>query len=359
MKFVIEIWQLGKLLELLNESGRVNLNPEYQRNAIWSLQVQRHLVNTILSGMPIPAFFLRKLSGSRFEMVDGQQRSRAIKNFFNNIEVRSGSGVGEFFKELKKEEQLAFLNYSVSIVMLDETVSDVQVRDFYVLVNSSGLKLNKAELRKAEYHSTKLLALCSELSNKPIFTKLKLFTLKSSDRMNDIDFLSELLTYLLEGITDKKKTVDSVYKGDIDETQVAVLRDQFLQIIDVISKLDDIVPLAETRLAQKADFYTLFGFIHENTALAFENIQKMYELIIKLDDEISPSQEDCVPLREYALACVSQSNSKAAREKRSEFFTCMFLNKEIEPTRDQLDVASFIRGNIIRANGYTLVEAVR
>ena len=356
MKYVIEVWKLGKLLELLNEPGRVNLNPEYQRNAIWSLPVQRHLIDTILGGMPIPSFFLRKLSGSKFEMVDGQQRSRAIKNFFNNTEVRSGEG--KWFRELKAEEQLEFLNYSVSVVMLEETVNDSQVRDFYVLVNSSGIKLNKAELRKAEYHNTRLLSLCSELASTPIFMKLKLFTQKSSDRMNDIDFVSELITYLIEGITDKKITVDNVYKGDIEEHQVGVLRQEFVRIVGEISKLDDIYPIAETRLAQKADFYTLFGFIHDNEHLEGENIRKMYALIIKLDEDISPSQEKCEPLKDYALACVSQSNSRTAREDRLEFFTNMFLNKNIEPNHEQLAVASFIKGNVVRVNGYTMVDAV-
>lgn len=353
-KYVIESWNLQKLIALLKSSEKMELNPEYQRNAIWTVPVQRQLIETILSGMPLPSFFIRRKVGGKFEMVDGQQRSRAIKEFYDD-ELKNEKG--QTYRGMSDGERTCFLDYVISVVTLDVSLAENEVRDFYVLVNSSGVKLNRAELRKAEYHHTRLLALCNELANDPIFQNLNLFTEKASIRMSDVDFISELVTYLISGITDKKISVETAYAEDVSETQVVELRKEFKRIMGIVRQLDDVVRLSETRLRQKADFYTLFGFIHENKELQVENFVEMYRLLILLDDEISPSQDECEPLKEYALACVSQSNSKKAREQRKGFFNNMFLNADTVPTIEQMAVVSHIKGRMTLLNGFLIVDS--
>ena len=58
-------------------------NPDYQRPAVWSQAQKQLLMDTILRGYDIPKFYWRKVSSSpdNYEVVDGQQRVRAIWEF--------------------------------------------------------------------------------------------------------------------------------------------------------------------------------------------------------------------------------------------------------------------------------------
>jgi uncharacterized protein with ParB-like and HNH nuclease domain len=112
MKFEIEIWSVKQLLDLV-ESGKIDLNPPYQRNPIWTKTTQKHLIQSIKDGSPIPNIFLYKKSEDKFEMVDGQQRTRALKVFKNTDEIKLTKDNSEF----KNGE---FLTYKIPVTIITE-----------------------------------------------------------------------------------------------------------------------------------------------------------------------------------------------------------------------------------------------
>ena len=59
MKFLINIWTVDDLLNLV-ENDKIDLNPPYQRNPIWTISTQKHLIQSIKDGAPIPNLFLFK-----------------------------------------------------------------------------------------------------------------------------------------------------------------------------------------------------------------------------------------------------------------------------------------------------------
>jgi uncharacterized protein with ParB-like and HNH nuclease domain len=63
---------------------RINTNPDFQRPAVWTTAQKQLLVDTILRDYDVPKLYWRKLSGKpdRYDVVDGQQRLRAIWAFF-------------------------------------------------------------------------------------------------------------------------------------------------------------------------------------------------------------------------------------------------------------------------------------
>ena len=360
-RFTTEQWPVRKLVEL-HEARRINLSPHYQRNSIWSLASQRSLIATVLAGNAIPNFFVRAMPYNKWEMVDGQQRSRSILGYW----------YGEFSDKcrltltdaIKSEAQNAravesFLDYRLSVTILDRSYTDKEVEDFYVLVNSSGLRLNRPELFKAEYYSTKFLKLATELAGSQLFESMALFSEKSSDRMNDIDFVSELLALLELGFSDKKEKVDSLYASDISEAKYNELKQRAENTLNCICPLNDVTPINRTRFKQKGDFYTLFGFISQNTQLSGNALANCYKTILRLSPHIRPSQEQCDPLMEYAVNCVTQSNSKKAREGRNQFFCDLFLNREDEPNATQSAIAEFLgldSDGYERLDGYLVIK---
>lgn len=331
MNFELEIWNILKLNELYNQES-LNLNPPYQRNAIWSLKSQKLLIDTIKKEMPIPAFFLQEKDDGNYEMVDGQQRTRALlayvkKGFVDNEELEYSDN--------------DFKNYKIAVNILSKKLTVEQVREFYVRVNSSGAKLERPELNKAEYYDTSFLKLVTELSDLPEFRDLNLFTPSVKKRMFDRDFVEELVALLLFGENDKKKAVDQLFKKDINKEEYLQIKKDFSSIIKIIFKLNEVVPLSKTRFNQKNDFYTLFGLVKLIKPEPLENKHKLFKNLVGISKGIFPSNENCEILQDYARNCVTQSNSKKARERRLDIISKILLNPSEKPNKEQKQVADY------------------
>jgi len=63
------------------ENNILNLNPLYQRNAVWTKSQKQLLVDSILVGIPIPSFYFNSITENQIDVVDGQQRLRSILEF--------------------------------------------------------------------------------------------------------------------------------------------------------------------------------------------------------------------------------------------------------------------------------------
>jgi hypothetical protein len=355
MKYDFQEWTIVQLCALVAED-RLNLNPPYQRNSVWSVRAQKRLVETIRMPQPIPNFFIRRVSTDLYEMVDGQQRTRSI------LAYRCGDvqdADGNTYNDLLPEKKTAFDSYRISVTIISDLQETESIEAYYALVNSTGLRVNRPEIFKAEYHDSNFLGLITEMATTPCFYDLKLFTKSKQDRMEDWDFVSELLSLLKYGITDKKETVDTIFGNDIDRIEYATLAEQFKCTIRHFVRFNARIPICRTRYRQKNDFYTLFGFVHSNVALAPEDLDYYYLLLVKIEPYISPSQEYCDPLKYYAMNCVTQSNSKKARLEREEFLNSLLLNETPTPNDLQLDLIHFFNmkeDDLVNRNGHFVLD---
>jgi len=342
MEFVHQTWNIRRLINLLS-AGNLDLSPRYQRNIIWSTNAQKELLESVFRSRPMPSFFFRKVNEENYEVVDGQQRARTLVGFYlGQIETHQG----HFFADLPQVFpyiQNQFLNYELSVSVITRLHSEEHIEKFYALINSTGVRLNRPEIRKADFYATRLLRLVTTIAGLRDFQSLGLFTRLSTVRMNDVDFASELVAQLEYGLTDKKDRVDELYDEDITEARYEELQREFLRILHIIRSAEEIIPLSRTRYRQKNDFYTLFGFLHKNSEITPEMWKQFYRVLVAVGPYIRPSQEGCAPLKQYALNCVTQSNSKKAREERLQFFEHLLLNRTSSPNEVQLSLLEFFR----------------
>ena len=106
-------------------SSRINPNPDYQRGAVWTAEKKQLLIDSILRGYDIPKIYLRFISpGSSFdsEVVDGQQRLRAIWDFVDNKYPLGNESVdftdmdnldGKYYSDLSAEQQERITAFSL------------------------------------------------------------------------------------------------------------------------------------------------------------------------------------------------------------------------------------------------------
>jgi hypothetical protein len=357
MKYQNIEWTISELISNVR-NGKLNLSPEYQRNPVWRSSAQTRLIESVLNGRPIPSFFIRDLGAGKFEMVDGQQRARAIIGYFENIvpdekrlyfeqRVQSAPNADNFRK--------IFFEYKLSITVIKTLDAGEEIEPFYALLNSSGLRLNRPELRKAEYYGTKFLQLIRSAIEYPAFQELELFDQYSISRMTDFEVASEILAQFKFGPFDKKEKVDQLFEDDISEQEESHLMESFAVVFDILIKLDQHSRVKRCRLRQKADLYTYAYFVHTLARLPYAAHFHFYQVFLKIAPHIKPSNLDCEPLREYAHNCVTQSNSKKARITRFEILRDILTNESKTPNKRQQQILDYFQipsGSMVEVEGY-------
>ena len=345
MNFDLVTWKISDLLKVYEEN-RLDLSPPYQRNEVWTAKAQQKLLESILRGKPIPSFFLLKKADNSFEMIDGQQRARTIIGYWKNLIVdhenltfaqRVEKG------QVRRRASAEFLEYRLSVTIVTEIHDDESIEEYYALLNSSGLRLNRPELKKAEYFTTNFLKLVLECTEDDTLRSLRLFSESSSARMNDVDFVSELIALMQFGISDKKEKVDQLYEDDITLSEFRAIKNEFKKEMDIFGRCNHITPILRTRYKQKNDFYSLFHLFYTIRSAKPKTFETLYRVLVKVGPHIRPSQTECEPLKEYAFHCVTQSNSKAARQARHEILTELLLNRRRKPTAVQDAVLNYFR----------------
>ena len=138
--------------------GKIDLNPTFQRGPVWSKGQKQSLVDTILRDMDIPKIYLREVSrdGFEHEVVDGQQRLRAVIDFCNGkyktepteIDEKQIPAVSyEDLDELSDELRDQFDTYAFSVVILRDA-TDEEVEDMFLRLQN-GTPLKAQERRNA------------------------------------------------------------------------------------------------------------------------------------------------------------------------------------------------------------------
>jgi len=285
-------------------------------------------------------------------MVDGQQRTRTVLAFVNHdLETFEGS------KYSPKAHDPILSQYFIPVTIITKLDKGETIEAFYALVNSSGIHLNRPELKTAEFFGTRFMKLIKELADNDDLVKLNLFSEQTTKRMTDEDFTSELLAQLVFGTSDKKIAANRLYDKDVTTQQATKLRKEFKRVLRLFSKLNDIHAIRKTRYRQRNDFYTLFGLLNGIVSEPFALAKHIYELLVLFDEHIIPSNPECDPFQQYAFHCVSQSNSKNARDERMKILTGLFLNKGVQPNTVQKQVLKFYGADaetMVRKNGYLL-----
>ena len=92
------------------DRGDIDLQPDFQRQEVWSTKKKKRLIDTVLRGWSIPPVHLVESSENRLEVLDGQQRLAALRDFLHNKFSIDGritpfdEGVhnlhGKFYKQL-------------------------------------------------------------------------------------------------------------------------------------------------------------------------------------------------------------------------------------------------------------------
>lgn len=150
-------WPLSTLSSAKGIRQRIDTNPDFQRPAVWTTAQKQLLIDTILREYDVPKMYWRKLPGSpdRYDVVDGQQRLRAIWAFVDGVfrlpkdadPVDGYAIAGRGYDDLHDDLRVRFDTYALDVVVLEDT-SDDEVREMFLRLQN-GTSLKAQEKRNA------------------------------------------------------------------------------------------------------------------------------------------------------------------------------------------------------------------
>jgi hypothetical protein len=328
----------------------ISINKKYQRNdRVWPSQARSFLVETLCSGYPLPKFILNQVFDLRAkqsvkEIVDGQQRTKVLTEFYNNqfrlsrtLELKAIAG--KLLDELPDEYQTKFLNSQLDIDMfVGASFSDV-VESFRRL-NSYTFPLNAAEKRHARFQrgfKWFIFYFCRRYEE--YFRVAGVFSDRSLVRMNDTTLIAEIWHSLENGIlTTKASDLEQLYRlHDVDpfdhKPRGGYLGDAF----DTLQNWRD---LYETSLCRPYMIYGLvLAIIHMKHNVSSLRSVFASPKIAKLDQKRTlrnlttlasafDAKDDTGQYRTFVSASTEKTNVESQRKVRFRWF-CRALTKEI------------------------------
>ena len=132
-------------------SGRLTIQPEYQRNYIYA-DGKRDVavIDSLLKGYPLGLIYFNKLEDGRLEILDGQQRVTSFGRFVTGkFAIKDENGMQQYFSGLAKDKQEKILNSALLVYECEGTESEI--KEWFKTINIVGLPLNEQELLNAVY----------------------------------------------------------------------------------------------------------------------------------------------------------------------------------------------------------------
>ncbi len=314
--------------------------PFFQRNVVWAEHGKSNFIESILLDLPIAAIYVY-LEGSKWAVVDGQQRLTTVFSFMNNeFRLKDMDKLidleGCSFEDLNNNHpnfSKILSNYLISITLIRESTR-AEIIDMYSRINRYTVNLNDQELRKAAFHNSDFLELSETLAVDNFFELNKFFTPRKRQRMLDVEYVSELLSSLIDGVQDKKNTLDKFYDEYSSIGDKDYYLDKFKEVLLIIGEIfehtedekfpnGDALPFfVKTRFRQQSDFYSLFSMLAqlsegEKQALDINKI-KFRNFLLFYNEFIEPESPINI-LSQYAIKCVSQANTRKSRLYRYNF----------------------------------------
>lgn len=221
---------MDTLLRRLKQ-GTINLNPDFQRNYVWTTEKKCQLIESLMLKIPLPMFYVSADEQGNYTVVDGLQRLTTIKEFIldkkfklKKLEFWSDQYDNSSFEDLPTYIENRILETEFTFTVINPGTPEVVKRNIFKRVNRGGEPLTEQEIRHALYSgiSTRLL---KELASREEFLKATNNSIKP-ERMLDREFILRLLSFMLRKYSSYPKN------GNMD----TFLSDT-LKIINVIPNL--------------------------------------------------------------------------------------------------------------------------
>lgn len=229
-----------------HDRKQLKLSPKFQRRSVWRPEAKSFLMDTIIRRKPLPKIFIRQITEVETrttirEVVDGQQRLRAIIDFLNDgykVSLNHNSEYGDiYFSNLPSEIQSSILSYEISVDVLIG-MDDGDILDIFARLNAYSVTLNKQELLNAEYYGYfKQLVYDLAFTYNKFWINNKIFTDYKIMRMAEVELVTDVIIGMIDGVQHRKVAPKYFEKYDKVFDEREEYRDSFKKVMSIITSV--------------------------------------------------------------------------------------------------------------------------
>lgn len=213
---------------LFGLSGKLTIQPEYQRNYIYA-DGKRDVaaIESILKGYPLGIIYFNKTADDIFEVLDGQQRITSIGRYYTSkFAIKDENGMEQHFDTIAEDKRKKFEETKLLIYECEGEESEI--KEWFKTINIVGVPLNNQELLNAIY-SGKFVTLCkAEFSNSQN-ANIQKWSAYIKGSANRQEFLSVALDWVSKG------KIDNYMSSHRNDNNINKVKMYFNSVIDWVS----------------------------------------------------------------------------------------------------------------------------
>ncbi len=185
---------------LFGLSGKLTIQPEYQRNYIYAADGGKReaaVIESVLKGYPIGLIYFNTVGDDKFEVLDGQQRITSLGRFVTDkFAIKDENDLPQNFSGMAEDKKAKILETKLLIYECEGT--ETEIKDWFRTINIAGIPLNNQELLNAVYSGPFVTSGKEKFSNSQNanIQKWSAYIKGSADRQ---DFLERALDWVSEG----------------------------------------------------------------------------------------------------------------------------------------------------------------
>jgi len=255
---------------LFGLSGKLTIQPEYQRNYIYASdggKKEMAVIGSVLKGYPIGLIYFNKVNDNNLEVLDGQQRITSLGRFVSDkFAIKDANGMEQYFGGMAKDKQAKILEAKLLIYECEGTESEI--KEWFKTINIAGVPLNDQELLNAVYSGPFVTLGKAEFSNSQN-ANIQKWSAYVSGSANRQEFLECALDWVSKG-----NIGDYMSRHRFDK-DINELKKYFNSVIDWVSSVFTDVE-SEMRGLEWGRLYEAYHKKAYNPAKMSAEIQKLY-----------------------------------------------------------------------------------
>lgn len=254
---------------LFGLSGKLTIQPEYQRNYLYAEQNGAReiaVIESVLKGYPIGLLYFNRVDDNHLEVLDGQQRITSLGRFITRKFAIRIDGMEQYFDYMAEDLRAKILKTELLVYECEGTESEI--KEWFKTINIAGIPLNHQEELNAVF-SGPFVTKCKEEFSNSDNKRIQRWESYVKGPANRQMFLATALEWVSRNMDaqDKVAAYMSAHRRDEDIDEI---KTYFNTVIDwVDSKFDDVydemqglnwgelyerfhsLPLNHTELSQK------------------------------------------------------------------------------------------------------------
>lgn len=215
---------------LFGLSGKLTIQPEYQRNYIYAQENRESgVIDSIIKGYPLGLIYFNKVADDKFEVLDGQQRITSIGRYVTNkFPIKDQNGMEQYFDGLNQHIQNQILD--THLLIYECAGTETEIKEWFKIINIKGIPLNDQELLNAVYSGPFVTLAKEELSNSQN-ANIQKWSAYVSGTVNRQDYLKTALEWV------SNNNISDYMSAHRNDDNIAELKQYFTTVIDWVSSV--------------------------------------------------------------------------------------------------------------------------